>query len=253
MRRSVLRRTLSLLKLTTSCCNLCNFDVIAKATRRPEAKPRPVEGSPRASFLVRRNGQLRVRLAPSQWSAHIQGILPLARACDRNCHTFGRAARCILHRTSRPFHSHGDTWGILFKNPAQERSNARKFIVWPNRQQALSMPSVVRLERQFLTGRSASKRRLPIDPRPCGLDLRRQAQHHRLIAISRDELDRDRQPSRRARSLHLTHREHDRWLARDVEPHSERGQRKYPAPILVHVFEHHVNPTELDRSGRRKS
>src|SRR5262249_18979959 len=172
--------------------------------------------------------------------------------------TSGSAVRkmkenAAISSTAYAISSHADTWGILFKNPAQERSNARKFIVWPNRQQALSMPSVVRLERQFLTGRSASERRLPIDPRPCGLDLRRQAQHHRLIAISRDELDRDRQPSRRARSLHLTHREHDRWLARDVEPHSERGQRKYPAPILVHVFEHHVNPTELDRSGRRKS
>src|SRR5262245_20342372 len=102
------------------------------------------------------------------------------------------------------------------------------------------------------TSSSADERRLPLDPRSRRFDLRGEPQEHRLIAEPRDELDCKWQPSRRAWRVHLAHREHDRRLTRDVEPHSKRGERKYTPPILVHILEHHVDPPQLDGAWRRQ-
>src|SRR6185436_7904798 len=99
---------------------------------------------------------------------------------------------------------------------------------------------------------SAGERRLPADPGARGLDLRREPEERRLVAETAYELHRERQASRRTRRLGLPHREHDCRLTRDVEPHGEWGERKYPPPILIHVFQHHVDPPELDRARRRQ-
>src|SRR5438445_7323047 len=100
------------------------------------------------------------------------------------------------------------------------------------------------------TRRSAGQSRLLVEPRTGGFQLGGQPEERGLVAESPDQLNRERQTPGGSGSLDAPERERDRRLAGEVEPDGEWGERKYPPPILVHVLEHHVDPSELDRAGR---
>src|SRR5436309_2014870 len=63
-----------------------------------------------------------------------------------------------------------------------------------------------------------------------------------LLAGAADALDRDRETGGRTAEW-----KHERRLASEVDPDGEGREGEDAAPVLVHVFQHHVDPAELGR------
>src|SRR5947207_6196137 len=109
-------------------------------------------------------------------------------------------------------------------------AEARSRWIWRDRDSTLVRP------------RLGDERGLAIEPGARRLELRAQAEQRRLVAEARHELDGDGEAFGAP-----AQRQHERGLAREVEPHGEGRECKYPPPIFFHVVHHHVDPAELDR------
>src|SRR5215472_16437252 len=110
------------------------------------------------------------------------------------------------------------------------------------------------VERADSKFKSHCDRWLAIEPRPRLFELRCQAKQRRLVSVTRDELNRDRESTRGAlrRGVGPRQRQDDRRLAGQVEAHREGREVKDAAPIFMDVVHHHVDPPELRRQRRER-